>query len=317
MKESVGKIVSDLRRKFGYTQLELAQLVYCSRQYVSHVENGVRPLSNKYVVPMSVALKFNFAQFIRQADKFETIEHYLITQEMIDYIGEAEYERLQKLLKKKTVVKEFTYGTPLLIKEYCEALVLTYIDKEYRAAEKSLLKTLGLKNRYELTQLVIDFQDEERYYSCLALLACVLCLQGNHELALMVVQKKIVFLEKFFFNNTVPPSAIEPYFRKLYIITLNNYADIAFNQENYQEALETCNKTKKVIVDSELAFALEVVMKLKVEALYKLDLIEEANKLYNEFKVVCKLKNSYDYFYNVNAYFSEEYELLETCELFD
>lgn len=112
----------------------------------------------------------------------------------------------------------------------------------------------------------------------------------------MLLTKTSIFFENMYFNEYTPKSAVSNYYQRIYILIINNIADICFKQQKYSDALEMCNKGLQFLSDFELSYVAELILKLKVEVLFKLGKYTEVKSTFNEFKVVCHLKQCDEYF---------------------
>ncbi len=303
------------RIKKGLSQQQLADELFCSKALIGKIEVNKRAVNEEFITPLSTILEFNFIQYRRNFHKYNTIEHYNLAHELTDLFKSHHYEQLEMILKENSLTKELNYGSAYIIREYCKALVLVNVHSDYLSAEKILLKVLKIKNMNEIKHFSPTFSVEERYFSCIALLSVVLAKRNELENSKLLIENTIFFLEQHFFNNTTHRSAIEQYYKHLYIVLLNNQADILYNQQKYSEAILICHKIQEVMIFLESHFILELVLKLKIQILYKQNLVSLAQKTYEEFVILCRLKKKNDYFTSTNETFRKELPLIEISKL--
>ncbi len=315
MLNNLGTMIKKLRKEQGLTQLELAEAVWRSRQYISFLENNERPLADEIVFPLSQALNFNFEQYVKNKDKYETTEHYILSHELKTAIDTVNTDKIQDLLKNKVVQTEFDYGSPHILKMYCTALICKNIEGNLLEAKRALLSALQVKDIMDMYDFTPVFHSEERYYSCIALLSNILSVQKQNELALTILINTINFIEKNFFEDSRPNDSATIYFRKLYIALINNHSHILFMKEEYDEALIICNKGLNVCISTDMHYGVEIILKLKIEVLYKLGKINQAQETYNEFKILCKLKKCDKLFNDTNKLFNEKLQNIETSNI--
>lgn len=310
-----GELIVKLREDMKLTQDDLAIKLGCSRQYISLIENNQRNLKNEYIVPLSQLLKFNFELYIEDAHKYKSIKHFILSSKIIDCLNNYNEELLKDLAQNETILKEFTYGTPYILKSYILAIMANDIENDYLKSEEIIYKVLGIKNRQAVANFTPVFHEEERYFSFIVLLSSVLYKVGENKLSEILLANTIDFLEKYFFSELHLLPYIKFYYKKLYIAILNNYTYSLFVEGRYNDALTWCQKTLKFINDSNIQATLESVLKIKIEIMYKLDKIEQAKLVYEEFKVICRLKDKNDYFESINQLIKQEYPLINTTKI--
>lgn len=312
MKKNLGVNISTLRKKKGLTQQDLADVLYCSKELIAKIEAGERSVSMEQLMPLSTFLDFNFVQYLKNFHKFKTIEHFELVHIMIDLLTASNYEELEDILDHDPKVQELDYGSPKIICSYCRALTLTNIHNNYEGAQKLLLEAIGLKDASDINMFSPSFNNEERYYSCIALLSVVLCMTGKLEESMMLIDNTLSFLEKHFFNDVMRISAIDQYFKHVYIALLNNKADILYKQNKYDDSILICEKLFETMNSFDSYYIIELVMKLKIQILYRQKLITLAQETYDEFIVICKLKNRADYLHSTNLIFNDDFPLIKT-----
>lgn len=62
----LGKRVRDLRRKSGWTQVELAELLGVDRSYLSEIETGKKDPSLRVLKTIADGFKMTLSQFLRE-----------------------------------------------------------------------------------------------------------------------------------------------------------------------------------------------------------------------------------------------------------
>lgn len=311
MNNNVGELISYNRNKVKMSQSELAKKMFCSRQNISHLENGKRQLKNEYIFPLSNILKFNFKQYVSNSYKFQNLQHYLIAQDLIDAVNSFDYDKIEKLHNDDILSNEFNYGCALVLRDYTKAVYINKKYNDYAYAEQLILNLLQVENRNDLLNFTPTFHDEERYYSSIVLLSNILQKQNEIELASTVIKNTLDFIELYYINDNIPSQSVDIFFRKLHIALLNNYSHLLFEQNNFEEALIYINTAYDMIIKYDILYSLDFILQLKVEILYKLNRIEESQDTYNDFKYACKIKNKHDYFNTVSQSFSEIYPLIK------
>ncbi len=307
---NLGNLIAKLRKDNNITQDALADSISCSRSYISYLERNQRALQPEYCTPLSKVLNFNLKQYLHSYHKYKSIDHYILVTNIIELLNDGNFQKAKSILKNNKTVSELSYGSAYIIKVYCSALVSVVVDKDYISSEKAILKLLNIKSRRMVSQFTPDFSDEERYYSAIILLSNIFANQKEYKHVISLLSNTIDFLEKHIFDKTYQKETINIYFRKLYVTAYNNYADAFFNLKEYSEALKYCNVACTLVKDYELNHVWEMVLKLRIEILYMMDKIDEAQEVYNDFKTICRLKEKTEYFHSTNNVFITKYPKL-------
>ncbi len=315
MVDNLGDLICKLREINNITQEELAQSINCSRSYISYLERNQRNLQPEYCTPLSRALNFNFKVYLRNYHKYNSINHYILTNKIIDLLNESNYDKAQFVLENDNNINELSYGAAYIIKVYSTTLIKVVNNQDYISAEKDILNLLKINSRNKIAEFTPDFSDEERYYSSIILLSNILASQGEYKYVVSLLSNTIDFLEKHLFDEIYSKETIDLYYRKLYITAYNNYADAFFNLGEYSEALKYCNITCELIVKYELNHIWELVLKLKIEVLCSMNKFDEAQMVYDDFKVICKLKGMTDYFNFFNEIVNSSYPQITTSTI--
>lgn len=131
---AIAEAIKISRRNLYISQNQLANLSNYSRTTISMIEAGKRKPTDEFLIVLSNILNFDFITLAQKVENYQTLEHYLIANELLKYISLHDTYTISTLLDNEIVKKEFTYGEPLIIKEYCSILVFTHIDKDLSGA---------------------------------------------------------------------------------------------------------------------------------------------------------------------------------------
>ncbi len=309
MKESINYLIAKRRKKLKISQVELANSVGCERSLISKIETSDRKVSNNYLKSISKALNFDFVTLNNNLKKYKNIKHYLLTYKLVDYIENKNYKDMAKTLSEPVVINSFTYDKPLIIKLYCTALVETNLNKNYNKSIDICFKILDI-NYDNINNFYPKQYQTHRYYSTILLLEANLYERGKKDLCKALLKTTTDFLENNYFNETLPFSSFDLFFKKFYVCILNNYADISFNSSEFEDALFYCNKAITFATDNKILFLLDMLLELKMEILYNLNKIEESKKAYYQFITICELENNTDYIEQNKKLIEEKYPLI-------
>lgn len=311
--KKIGSAIRFLRKSNNLSQEQLASLVYCTREFISQIERDKRKLPQHLIVFFSNALNHDIDNLIGNLDKYKNFNHYLICYRLIDCMLVYDMEKIKFIIEQnKTVINELNYGDPRILKLYCSALIESNININLEASTKICLEILEINNIEEIKLFSPKIGQEKRYYSTILLLGTNMFYNKEYELYELLLKNILFFLEQNIFNNILPFSSIDPFFKRFYIMTLNNYADILFTSSNFNEALIICNKGINFSIAYDTTRIVFYLLKLKVEILYNLDNITESKETYILFKYQCILVDEVDYFYSSTNTFKPKYPKLFT-----
>ncbi len=293
----IGYILKKIRLNKSVTQQQLAEYCNCSKDNISKIERGIHKPAQDLLHSFSLFLKFDFITLNKKISNFKNYEHYLLTHEMIAFVDSKNLKGIEEILKKPVIQNdEFNYGEPLIVKDYCTSLVLFHIDKDYDKLLSLALKILNIDSFEDIETFVPEPQQHNYYYAIALSLGGVLNHQKNFKLLLTFQNNCLSFLENMYFNNIIPFSSIDLYYKKLYITVLNNYADTLYNLQNYEMSLEVCNKAINYSNTLYISNVILQLLKLKTFNLFHLNRLEDCKEYFAHFKSFCTINDNLDYF---------------------
>ncbi len=308
MFNNIGPAIKELRLKHGFTQQELANNTDYTRDFISKIELGKRQAPPDLLVSLSKLLQLDLITLDKHLNKYENLAHYLAANRLITCVEKQDLYQIKTLLETDSIYNDFNYGEPMLIKNYCNSLVLFYITKNYDECLTLTLSTLNL-NLDNIENYTIKISSNY-YYSTLLILAGLIR-EKNEFTVLFEFEKKIIdFIEQYYFNNVFTLPSIDYYFKKLYTLLLNNHADTCFSLLHFNNALTVCEKGIDSCYKLNILNSLPLLLKLKVEILYNLDQVIQAKEAFIDFKSICNITKIPSYFENVTNNFKNDYPLL-------
>lgn len=307
MNKTIGTIVSDLRKRQKLSQENLAFKLNCSREFISQLENDRRSIPDHFIIPLSIALDYDFSTLIANLHKFNTIEHFMFAHKIIDAIEEKNISKICNLLNEPIVEVEFTYGYPLTLKLYCQAMKLSIVDNNYIESNKVCSKVLEIESFESISKFVPKLYNEERYYSTILIASNNLFNLQLYDYEQILLKNTICFLELNYFNTIIPISTVSLFFKRFYITVLNNYADLLFAQKDFNTSFIICQKAIDFATKNDLMFLLNLLLCLKIKILYKLGNLKQARYTYLQFKSICEITYTLDYFEISTLRFKKHY----------
>lgn len=297
--ENIGEIISLLRKEHNISQQKLGLLIGYDANFISKIERGKSKLPQNLLLPLSKALKFDFVTFSQYEDNYKTFEHFLAASKLQATIDNMDAIQMEIELRNPIIQNEFTYGTPLILKKYCIALVKTVTYKDLQTSNNLCMEILNIESLSDITYFKPTLYSEDRYYSTILLLGVNLYNLNKHTLHKNLLQNTLVTLEESIFNDEISISLTSYFFKKYYINLLNNYADVLYTLKEYKIALDICNKAINFGVKYNNSYMINFLLRLKIEILFKLGDLELANHTFSNFKSVCDITNNLTYFEKV------------------
>lgn len=306
----IGAMLVQLRKDKKMTQQDIADHLYCTREYVSLMENNKRGLASIHIIPLSQLLEFNFNIYLRNNHRFKCISHYMLAYELMDLVTNAKYKEIESILENNPLMYEFNYHSTVTLKTYLQSMVSNTLYNDYKASEDALLKLLNINSREGIKHFNPIISSEDRYYSCINLLACTLIYQNEFDYALTILTKAYDLIGKMYFTTLTPKSSVSSYFQRIYILIMNNLADVLFTQGKYNNSLELCNEAITIFKDFEIIYIAELILKLKIENLCCLDKLDEAKKDFDQLRHICEFKDCNNYYEETKQQFIIKYPKL-------
>ncbi len=305
--KNIGEIIRFLRKSKNLSQEQLSDLIGCTREFISQLERGKCNVPDYLVLPLSNFLNYDIPSLIKNIDKYNNFNHYVLSCRLINCIDSKNNIEINELLQNDIIINEFNYGYPLILKRYCVSLVELHINNDSNASIAVCLKQLDIENINEVNEFSPKISQEDRYYSTILVLGVNLHLIGEEELHKTLLKNTLFFLEENIFNNVLPSSSINYFFKKFYIIILNNYSDILFNLNDWDLALSLCEKARLFAINNNILFLVELLLKLKIEILCSQDNYAFAKETYQEFKYICRFINKIEYYDASTELFKTKY----------
>ncbi len=294
MEYQLGDVIKEKRIEHGYTQQQLADLIGYTRTLISKIEQSKRKPSEDLLLELSYLLSFDFVSIHKNLGKYKSFSHYTLFHELSQAVEVRNFNKIEELVNSKTIKEEFTYGETYVLREYCKSIVYLEFYSDINKAHKQCLKILNIDNNSIITHR-IKLNQPHYYYAIYLILEYTLFSKGQLETESKLIENILQFLEKNYFNSILPLSAIDYFFKKFYIINLNNMADIHFKLKNYETALFYCDKGIKKCKEFSILHILYDVLCLKSETLYMLGKKKEALLFYNHLVSFCNLTNNTDF----------------------
>lgn len=303
---TIGKIINFLRINKNLSQDQLANLTNVSRSVIAKIETGTRNPTEEQLIILSKKLNFDLNTFINKIHNYKSLEHYLLAYELTNLINTNHISNISDIIDKDPTFLELNYGEPKILKDYCETIVQIQIKNNIEAAYLSCINFFNIKDN-NFSKFTPKINMPNQYYSMILNLWYCLCRKSDYKNSIILSNITISFFENLYFNDDLPFINIDNFYRKCYIICLNNLSDTLFMVNDYINALNVCNKAIEKSKQLNVLNILPMLSKLKVELLYNLDKIYEAQESYIDFKSICRLTDNIAYYEKSTTDFIAKY----------
>ncbi len=293
--KGIGELIKILRIERKLSQSALAELCNYSRSALSMIENGTRIPSDDLLLILSNTLNFDFLQFYQGIQNYKTLEHYILTNKLSNFINIGAVSDIADLLHNDVIINEFDYGEPLYAKQYCQLLVYAKQDDNIDLALDYCINILQIDIN-NINSFKPQISMPKYYNSIIIVFGYCLIKKNQLQNSILISKIHVKFLEDTYINNLSSFSSFDPYYKKLYIILLNNLSDTLLVVNEFDAALSVCNKGIQQSCNLNILSILPQLLAIKVEILYNLKDFEESKEVYLEFKYLCRTTNNNDYF---------------------
>lgn len=286
-------LIKKLRKKNKLSQFQISELLNIPCSTYSMIESSHRKPNDEILVSLSNILNFDFITFSRKIKSYNSIEHYLLASELINYITLYDIGNIVNILENNSIIEEFNYGEPKIIKVYCEVLVLMHVKNDIELAYSTCVSFFKID---DLSTFKPKINMPNQYYSLMLNLGYCLFKKDLFHESLILYNTLINFLENLYFKSELHFVHTPSFHKKYYIICLNNIADLYFTLENFDKALELCKKGIEKSNKLNILSILPSLINLKVEILCKLNNYSDAKLTYFQLKSLCEITDKLDYF---------------------
>ncbi len=279
MDNHLGSLVKQLRTEKNLSQEQLADIIECSRRHFLRIESGEVFPSRFLLKNLSDYFQVDFASYLQILTNFSSVENYNLYNKMRDAIGYSNIEEME------AIVSEYQNNYTTLdqstqqMYHQCNALINVLKKRDWKTAENFCLESIKLDIAdFSLENPMTDKYNNPTYLS-LNSLASVLSYQGKKLEAKTLFKKLIDNLEKNFINCSYE-IAYTVTITNVYISSLNNYATILVDENNFAKAMNLADKALDFSFKNDSLFLVGYLNFIKVEILYQNQEYTQAQDLY-------------------------------------
>ncbi len=226
----IGTIIRDLRIKNNMTQQELADKIFVTVPYISKIENGKRNVTNDLLKDLSGIFNIDLLGMVdsfKQFNSYEEFERYYFLRELIEL---KDIDNIEKCINENFDI--FSINESVLLGQYCKALVDSIKYKRFQNSNEICYRALGL-NKETILEEIKKSSYTNSAYSIFTLLSYNYRML-NEDLFVSELCRELVFhYESIINDGKLTYLKQDFFFKKTYIIFLNNYAYILYIINNF------------------------------------------------------------------------------------
>ncbi len=293
MLDNIGETIKYLRTRNSLTQSQLGEKVKYSREQIARIESGHSKPSPNLLLELSKIFNFNLVSLLQIYNDFTSIEAYEGYRHLRIAIDNKDLKKIEYFSKELCTLEDFSKGEPLQLIMYCNALILAYSKHDYEGSINACLTALEVIYKENYSDLLISEHLTDTSYSILFLLC-----NNYHAIGSIDFYKELAEAILFNFQNIIFTEKLSIYdhsynTQRRYLIAINNMAQVFFELSDYQESLTLIDKGIELSNEFDILTQLPYFVFLKVECMYKLEKISNAQEQYIIFKSLCVItKNS-------------------------
>lgn len=303
----IGTIIKDLRIKSNMTQKELSDILFVTVPYISQIENSKRTIPEDILIKLSnifgidlISISNSFRQFF----SFSEFEKYYFLREVVEL---KNINAIENCLNDFSDI--FNTNESILLYNYCTALVLAIKYNNYLESIDLCFYALKLDKDIILNNIKNTVYTNSAY-SIFVLITYNYTMLGKYEIALKLCNELVLHYKSIISDVKFSYLKQDFFFKKTFIIFLNNYTYILYKTNNFKEALHYCeyaiNKSSELNVLNQLYSLLES----KIEILYALNNFENAQNTYTQLKTLCEITQNTTFLDNTKKLINDKYPLL-------
>ncbi len=294
MRETVGKLVKTLRKNCYLTQEQLGEKIGYTREQISKIENGRVDPSREILAKMSDIFNFDIMSIVHIFDKFSSIEAYNGFKDLRCEIENRNLAEIKRISNEIRTLSDFSSGEPKQLILYADALIMTYVNKNYMKSIDLCREALNLiyDGNYQVAIETSYLTDTS--YSLLFLLAANYEFISDNDSLKQVTESTLKNIESRVFNYELPLKKDTYFMKKCYIVALNNVAHYYHLLGDYSASLQYVEIGITKSNSYNILIILPFLLQLKFENLYLQGNYYESQKNFEMFSIICRITKNDD-----------------------
>lgn len=277
-------ILNDLFKKIrldlGYTQKEFAEILVCTQELVSRIENNKRTVSAELLSTLSNIAKVDLHSNISDFSKFDgflVFEKYYELLSFQDLNNENLLLDLEKSIQDPILDIDFNNGELLLLKNLSISIVECFLRNDFDKAIKYSLDNLGMTEesvlQFEYKTLKSPF-----FYNSLSVLSVSYFSIGKIDIALTIVTNGINQINTVWNEQYFKYTTNSMLYKQSYLFLHILYAFMLFKVGQYEKSLEICDFAIAKCGDFNILNLTVFALFIKWQTQYMLNNIEDAKQ---------------------------------------
>lgn len=307
MNNNFGDILKTVLKEKNITVYKLSNMTSISKGHLYKIIKNEYEPSYYILTEISKALKINVGEYYEISRNFDCLEQY----EMFVYLrGLIEYEvQIDKieLAIKDINLNSINEGIYKELMYYIKALIKVKKYKKYKESLEYCFMSLNINSCLFKCDNVERYILSEVSFNTLSLIQYNYALLDETEKAKSISHSLIEVIEKMYFNDNIPNISIPNMIFRTYIAMLNNYADLIFFDEQYEEVIKICEKGIGVSKTKNSMYGLVYLYDNMLQAYYMINDFDKALKCYERTKILCFLNEDSEHLDRINNRIQEKY----------
>ncbi len=290
------ELIRKFRKLKGMTQQQLGDEIGYSVTQIRRIEAGTKEISKEVMKLLSEVFNVDLHQYIYLSSTFESVEAYEDYTHLRKLVETTDYSAIQKNCERIRDSYTDLKGELLQLVLHSEAILHTYIEKDYIESNKLCFEALDVFNYSDYITCLNNGLLNEMSYPVLFLLGYNYSMIEEIDLSDEIFSSLYYHFENIIFSSPVPIKSDMYHMKKYYIIVTNNLADQYYNKKNYVNSLKLIDHAISLSNQFSIHIHMFYLLELKFRNLYMLGDIKNAKKFFRFFHSTCEISDNLEYF---------------------
>lgn len=308
---TIGETLKALRIANSMTRDDVAIALNYSPDYIKKLEKRNSEPSKQVLELYTKLFNCNLTKYQIVMKNFNSIDAFNNFKNLKWQIAHKNIDEIERLVVLLENDENFLFGEPKQLILYAKSLIASYTYKDYLHSKELCIEGLKLDVSNFSLDIISTTLFTDTSYSLMICLSAQYLFLENHTVCKKIISSLYKNFQNVVFNSNSKLDHHSFHLKKIQIITINNYADILFREQNYKKSLYLCIEGIDLCNKYETSNSLELLYKLKFENQYNLNAIKDAQDSFTIFKSLCIVKNRNIYFKNIEKLVAEKYPLIQ------
>lgn len=305
---TIGEVLKYIRSENNLTIDALSSLSNVSIQSIKDIEDYDK-YSYITISDLSIALKVDLLEYTQMFSEFENLEEYNNYVKLRGYIENKDLRNIIETTHcyRYDNLKHLKVTTYIQLVLLTKAIEATSISKDYITALQFCYMALEVKESELNLSLISDYLTNDITYIIFNYIETSYfhldCIDQSKEISKRLIDAIESKYDFDLVHNMKMPNTI---FR-VYIYSLNNYADCLFNEQNYVDSLDICYKNYHYIEKHNVNYSIQTTLFLFTENYYNLNMLNDSKKFLILTICSCIALNTIEYAQNFKEIVKSSY----------